>query len=156
MLQKRLNTHWLASPSLDRRTASTQYADSRHGLLYLLSGKGITFDDLTDVHLFLALKHPQEVAQLRQAERVPLSEIQKDFKWHIVAGGGDALWGHVGWHLKHTFMSPVSFSFRTRLRAFSPGPAQRRKCRGHASADTLRRYTVNRTKRLSTGKHRQT
>lgn len=40
-----------------------------------------------------------------------------------------------------TFTSPESFSFRTKLRAFSLGPARSRSRRGCSSSDSFRRYT---------------
>lgn len=41
-----------------------------------------------------------------------------------------------------TFTSPESFSFRTKLRAFSLGPARSRSRRGCSSSDSFRRYTA--------------
>lgn len=42
---------------------------------------------------------------------------------------------------KPTLTSPVSFSFSTRLKTFSLGPAHKRRRRGRSSSDSLRMHT---------------
>lgn len=48
--------------------------DAGHGLLHPIPGQSVALDYLPDVLLFLTLKDPQEITQLRKAECIPLWE----------------------------------------------------------------------------------
>lgn len=133
------------------RSNSTRSSNPRHGLLHRVSSKSVALHNLPHMLLFLTLQDSQKVAQLRKTKSVPLwrrdISLQNQLYiqyiyWlflHILTSLSYRLILRAKWKL--TFTSPVSFSFKTRLKTFSLGPAHKRRQRGHSSSDSLRMYT---------------
>lgn len=107
---------------------STRSCYSCHGPLHHFSCKSVALHNLPHMLFFLTLKDSHKVAQLRKAESIPLWKRSVRLqKQHYIQD----IYCFFNFHLKKecklTFTSPVSFSFKTRLKTASPGPASRRR-----------------------------
>lgn len=116
---------------------STGSVHLSHGLFHPFSSESVAPHNLPHVLLLLALQDLQKVAQLRKAKRVPL---QKE-RAALVLGSWTIRRSEVYSVHRRTFTSPVSFSFKTRHRSVSLGPARKRRCNGRSSSESLRMKT---------------